>query len=158
MTGAVEDDVLGDACCLQPVLQGGACHLVLEVGEDFCIGFVSAVVKANEFKSLFADRVVHELLSLLHPYRDIHASVTVWLNLLPCQCLDVALSEASEAGEEECFLQHRFLAVGVGKLYEFRLREVFLLRWNGVYPVKEAIGILLDLVVAVGCVEHGTEG
>ena len=64
----------------------------------------------------------------------------------------------SKAGEEECFLQYWFLAVGVGKLYEFRLREVFLLRWNGVYPVKEAIGILLDLVVAVGCVEHGTEG
>ena len=26
MTGAMEGDVLGDACSLQPVLQGGACH------------------------------------------------------------------------------------------------------------------------------------
>ena len=108
-----------------------------------CIGFVFSVVEADEFKSLFADGVVHKLLSLLHTYRDIHASISVWLNLLPRQCLDVALSESSEAGEEERFLQHRFLAVGVGKLYEFRLREVFLLRWNGVNPVKEAIWILL---------------
>ena len=121
MTGAMEGDVLGDACCLQPVLQGGASHLVLEVWEDFCIGFVFSVIEANEFKSLFADRVIHKLLSLLHTYCNIHASISVWLNLLPCQCLDVALSESSEAGEEECFLQHRFFAVGVGKLYEFRL-------------------------------------
>ena len=32
---------------------------------------------------------------------------------------------------------------------------MFLLRWDGVYPVKEAIGVLLDLVVVVGCVEPG---
>ena len=37
------------------------------------------------------------------------------------QLLDVALSESSQAGEEERFLQHRFLAVGVGKIYEFML-------------------------------------
>ena len=121
MTGAVEGDVLGNTRCLQPVLQGGASHLVLEVWEDFCIGFVSSVIEANEFKSLFADRVVHKLLSLLHTHSDIHASIAVWLNLLPCQCLDVALSESSEAGEEKGFLQYRFLAVGVGKIYEFRL-------------------------------------
>ena len=35
---------------------------------------------------------------------------------------------------------------------------MFLLRRDGVYPVKETIGVLLDLVVAVGGVEHGTEG
>ena len=94
MLGTMERDVLGDARCLQPVLQCGASHLVLEVWEDFCIGFVFSVIEASEFKSLFADRVVHKLLSLLHPCRDIHASVTVWLNLLPCQCLDVTLSES----------------------------------------------------------------
>ena len=31
MTGAVEGDVLGDARCLQPVLQCRSCHFVLEV-------------------------------------------------------------------------------------------------------------------------------
>ena len=97
----MESYVLGDARCLQPVLQGGASHLVLEIREYFCIGFVFSVIEANEFKSLFADRVIHELLSLLHTYRDIHASISVWLNLLPCQCLDVALSESSQTGEEE---------------------------------------------------------
>lgn len=35
---------------------------------------------------------------------------------------------------------------------------MFLFRWDGVYPVKEAIWILLDLVVTVGRVENGTEG
>lgn len=58
MLETVERDVLGDARCLQPVLQCGASHLVLEVWEDFCIGFVFSVIEANEFKSLFADRVV----------------------------------------------------------------------------------------------------
>ena len=121
MAGAVECDVLGDACCLQPVLQGGASHLVLEVGEYFCIGVVFSVVEANKFKCLFADRIIHELLCLLHTYRDIHATITVWLNLLPCQCLDVTLPETSEAGEEKCSLQYWLLAVCVGKFYEFRL-------------------------------------
>ena len=121
MTGAVEGDVLGDARCLQPILQGGARHLVLKVREYFCIGVVFSIIEANEFKGLFADRVVHKLLSLLHTHSDIHASISVWLNLLPRQCLDVALSESSEAGEEECSLQYWFLAVGVGKPYEFRL-------------------------------------
>ena len=158
MTGAVEGDVLGDTSSLQPVLQGGARHLVLEVGEDFCIGFVSSVIEANEFKGLLADRVVHKLLSLLHTYSDIHTSISVWLNLLPCQRLDVALSESRQTREEEGFLQYRFLAVCIGKFYEFRLREVFLLRRDGVNPVKEAIGILLDFMVTVGCMEHGTEG
>ena len=154
----MEGDVLGDTCGFQPVLQGGASHLVLEIREYFCVGFVFSIIEANEFKGLFADWVIHELLSLLHPYSDIHASISVWLNLLPCQCLDVTLSESSETREEESLLQYWFLAVSIGKLYEFRLREVFLLRRDGVNPVKEAIGIFLDFVVAVGCVEHGTEG
>lgn len=121
VTGTVEGDMLGDARGFEPVLQGSACHLVLEVWEDFCIGFVFSVIEANEFKSLFADRVVHELLSLLHTHSDIHASISVWLNLLPCQCLDVTLSESSETREEESLLQYWFLAVSIGKLYEFRL-------------------------------------
>ena len=121
MTGAVEGDVLGDARCLQPVLQCRSCHFVLEVREYFCIGFVFSIIEANEFKSLFADRVVYELLSLLHTHSDIHASVTVWLNLFPSQRLDIALSESSQTGEEECLLQYWFLAVCIGKLYEFRL-------------------------------------
>ena len=105
MTGTMEGDMLGDARCLQPVLQGGSCHLVLEIREHLCIGFMFSIIEPNEFKSLFADRVIHELLSLLHPYSDIHASISVWLNLLPCQRLDVALSVSGEAGEEEGFLQ-----------------------------------------------------
>ena len=117
----VEGDMLGDARGFEPVLQGSACHFVLEVGEDFCVGFMFSIIEANEFKSLFADGVVHKLLNLLHTYRDIHASITVWLNHLPCQCLDIALPESRQTREEEGFLQYRFLAVGVGNIYELRL-------------------------------------
>ena len=35
---------------------------------------------------------------------------------------------------------------------------MFLLRWYRVYSVKEAIRILLDLVVTIGGVKYGTEG
>ena len=35
---------------------------------------------------------------------------------------------------------------------------MFLLRWYRVYSVKEAIRILLDLVVTIGGVEYCTEG
>ena len=35
---------------------------------------------------------------------------------------------------------------------------MFLLRWYRVYSVKEAIRILLDLVVTIGSVKYGTEG
>lgn len=35
---------------------------------------------------------------------------------------------------------------------------MFLLRWYRVYSVKEAIRILLNLVVTIGSVKYGTEG
>lgn len=35
---------------------------------------------------------------------------------------------------------------------------MFLLHWYRAYSVKEAIRILLDLVVTIGGVEYGTEG
>ena len=35
---------------------------------------------------------------------------------------------------------------------------MFLLRWYRVYSVKEAIWILLDLVVTIGGVKYGAEG
>ena len=35
---------------------------------------------------------------------------------------------------------------------------MFLLRWYRVYSVKEAIRILLDLVVTIGGVEYSAEG
>ena len=35
---------------------------------------------------------------------------------------------------------------------------MFLLRWYRVYPVKETIRILLDLVVTIGSVKYSAEG
>ena len=43
----MEGNVLGDTCGFQPVLQGGASHLVLEIREYFCIGFVFSIIETN---------------------------------------------------------------------------------------------------------------
>ena len=77
---------------------------------------------------------------------------------VPSQLLDVALAEACQTRKEERLLQYLRGAGGIGKVYKFLTRQVLFLRGNGVDMFQEAVGILLNLMLAVGGVEHGAEG
>ena len=99
VTGAMEGDVLGDACRSEPTPHGGLRQFILEVGKDkpFSAGLI-----VDEPQGLLADRVVDNLLGLLHAGGDVDASVhVVRLHLLPAQRLDVAFTQSSKTSEEE---------------------------------------------------------
>ena len=86
--------MLGDASLLQPVLQRSLGEAVVEADKDLVCRFavLIAIIKANQFQSHVADGVVHQFLRLLHAEGDVHATVTIGLNLVPSQLLDVALA------------------------------------------------------------------
>ena len=83
----MERDFLGDASGFQPVFQGCLGEFVREADKDLSYSSLT-----DKFQSLVANGIVHQLLGLLHTECDLHASVTVWLYVLPCELLDVALS------------------------------------------------------------------
>ena len=84
MTSAMERDLLGDASSFQPVLQGCLGEFVREASEDY-----ASSTFTNQFQRLVTDGIIHQFLGLLHSQGYIHASVTVWLYVLPCELLDV---------------------------------------------------------------------
>lgn len=96
----MERNLLSDASSFQPVLQGCLGEFVRKASEyDACSSL------ANQFQSLVTDGVVHQFLGLLHSKSYIHATIAVGLDVLPCELLDVALSQSSQTGKEESFLQ-----------------------------------------------------
>lgn len=112
----MERNLLGDASGFQPVLQGCLGKFVSETCEDdACSTFT------NQFKRLVTDGVVHQFLCLLHTECHVHASVTVWLYILPCELLDVALSQSRQTGKEEGCLQDGIFARRVRQPYKFIL-------------------------------------
>ena len=159
MTAAVVGYMLGDACLLQPVLQRSLGEAIIEADKDLVCRFavLIAIIKAYQFQSLIADGVVHQFLGLLHAECYVHATITVGLDLVPCQLLDVALAQTCQTRKEEGLLQHLRGTGGVGKVHKFLTRKMLLLRGDGVDALQEAIGILQNLVFAVGGMEHGTK-
>ena len=83
----VKSDILGYARILQPTPQRCLCHVVLKSGK-----YQPCSSLTDKFKSLVTYRVVHKVFGLLHADGDIHAAVTVWLYVLPCEVADVALA------------------------------------------------------------------
>ena len=133
---------------------------VIEADKDFVCRFavLIAIIIANQFQSLVADGVVHQFLRLLHAECDVHATVTVGLNLVPGQLLDVALAQACQTREEESLLQYFRGTWGVGEIDKLLTGKMLLLRGDGVDTLQEAVGILQDLALSVGSVEDGAEG
>src|SRR5574344_2310868 len=105
MAAAMERDFLSDASCFQPVLQWCLGKFVSETCEDDASSTLT-----NQFKCLVTDGVAHQFLGLLHTECHVHASVTVWLYVLPCKLLDVTLSQSRQTGKEEGGLQHTIFA------------------------------------------------
>ena len=152
--------MFGDASLLQPVLQRGLGEAIIEADKDLICRFavLIAIIKAYQFQSLVADGVVHQLLRLLHAEGDVHGAVAIRLDLVPGQLLDVALTEACQTREEEGLLQYLRGARGISKIDKLLTRQVLLFRGDGVDAFQESVGILDNLVLAVGRVEHGAEG
>lgn len=76
---------------------------------EYLVGRLTAfilVIEVYQIQSLVTDGIIDQLLSLLHTEGDVHASVTVRLNLLPGKLLDVALAESCQTREEKSPLQH----------------------------------------------------
>ena len=160
MAAAMIGYMLGNACLLQPVLQRGLGEAVIEADKNLVCRFavLIAIVKAYQFQSLIADGVVHQFLRLLHAECDVHTTITIGLDLVPSQVFDVAFAQASQTRKEEGLLQHRRGTWCVGQIDKFLTRQVLLFRGNGVDALQKAVGILHNLVLAVGGMEHGTEG
>lgn len=160
MAARMVGDVLGDAGIPQPFLQRCLGQTVVKALEHLVrrLPPLVIVIETYQVQRLIADGVVDQLLSLLHTEGDVHAAIAVWLDPVPCQLLDVALPESCQTGEEEGLPQHFRSARSVGKPYQFLPRQVFLLRWYGVYAVKEPVGVLHNPVLPVSSVEDGTEG
>ena len=55
----------------------------------------------KKFKGFLADRVVYNLLCLLHTGGNIHPAIGIGLDLLPCELCDVAFSYSCEASEKK---------------------------------------------------------
>ena len=108
------------------------------------------VVEANQLQSLVTHRIVHNLLGLLHSHADVHSAVAVGLYAVPRQCLDIALSESREARKKERLFKFRLVARSASQPHEFGLRQMLLLGGNTVDFLQKTVGILLNLVLAVG--------
>ena len=139
MAAAMIGYMLGDASLLQPVLQRGLGEAVIEADKDLVsrLAVLIFIIEPYQFQSLVADRIVHQFLGLLHTKRDVHATVTVGLNLVPCQLLDVALAEASQTRKEEGLLQHRRGTWCVGQIDKFLTRQ--LLRNLDILPLSHRL-------------------
>lgn len=153
MSATMERDFLGDASGFQPVLQGCLGKFVTETCEDDASTSLS-----NQLQCLVTDGVVHQFLCFLHTECHVHASVTVWLYVLPCELFDVALSQSRQTSKEESGLQDGIFARRVRQPYKLVLGQVLLFSWDCVNAFQKAIGILHDLVFPIGCMEYGTEG
>ena len=116
MSSTMKRNLLGDASGFQPVLQGCLGKFVSETCEDNASSTLT-----NQFQRLVTDGVVHQFLCLLHTECHVHASVTVWLYVLPCKLLDVTLSQSRQTGKEEGGLQHTIFARRVCQPYKFIL-------------------------------------
>ena len=149
----MERDFLGDASGFQPVLQGSLGKFVSETCEDDASTSLS-----NQLQCLVTNGVVHQFLGLLHTECHIHASVTVWLYVLPCELLDVTLSQSRQTGKEKGCLQDGIFARRVRQPYKLILGQVLFFRWNSINTFQKAVWILHDHVFPVGCMEYGTEG
>ena len=156
----MKGDMLGYTCCLYPVLQRCLEHAVFQSREHLVsrLAVLIFVIEAYEFKCLLADWVIDELLGLLHTDGDVHASVAVWLYLLPGKFHDIALAESCETCEQERLLQFGFLTLGLCQFHMFWLCEMFLFGGDGINLLQIAVRILQNLVVTIGGVKHGTEG
>ena len=156
MAATVISYMLGDASFLQPVLQRSLSETVIEADKDFVCRFavLIAIIIAYQLQSLVTDGVVHQFLRLLHAEGDVHGAVAIRLDLVPSQLFDVALAESRQTRKEESLLQHLRGTGGVGKIDKFLTRQVLFLRGDGVDALQEAIGILHNLVLAVGSMEH----
>ena len=121
MAATVVGYMLGDARLIQPVLQRGLGETVVEADEDLVgrLAALIAVVEAYQLQGLVADGVVHQFLRLLHSERDVHAAVTVGLNLIPRQLLDVALAQARQTRKKEGLFQHLRGARCIGEVDKF---------------------------------------
>ena len=159
MSSAMIGYMLCDASLLQPVLQRGLGEAVVEADKDLVCRFsvLIAIIVAYQLQSLIADGVVHQFLRLLHTECDVYATVTVRLDLVPGQLLDVALAQTCQTRKEEGLLQHLRGTGGIGKVHKFLTRKMLLLRGDGVDALQKAVGILHNLVLAVGGMEHGAE-
>ena len=149
----MERDFLGDAGGFQPVLQWRLCHLVRKADED---GACSSL--ADQFQSLVTYGIVYQFLCFLHTKGNIHTSIAVWLYVLPCELLDVALSQTCQTSKEKSGFQNRILAWGVRQPDKLILGQVLFLCGDGVYALQEAVGVLHNLVFPVGSMKYGTEG
>ena len=112
MSSDMVADALGYSTCIKPLLQRFLCHVVLETSKHFVswLTFRILIIKTNEFKCFLADRILYKLLSLLHTDSDKHASVTIRLKLVPCECHDVTLAKSCKARKEKGNLQYLKLA------------------------------------------------
>ena len=119
----MEGDMLGYTSSLYPILQRCLEHTVLQSWEYLVsrLTVLILVIEAYEFKCLLADRVVDELLGLLHTDGNIHTSVAVWLNLFPGKSHDITFAESCETCEQERLLQFGFLTLRLCQFHKFRL-------------------------------------
>ena len=160
MAATVIGYMLGNASLLQPVLQRGLGEAVIEADKDLVsrLAVLIFIIEPYQFQSLAADRIVHQFLGLLHTKRDVHATVTVGLNLVPCQLLDVAFAQACQTREEESLFQDLRRTWCIGEIDKLLTRKMLLLRGDSVDTLQESVGILHNLVLSVGGMEYGAEG
>ena len=130
-------DFLGDASGFQPVLLGCLGEFVGKADKDLTCSSLT-----NQFQCLVTDGIVHEFLGFLHTKRDIHATVTIGLYVLPCQLLDVALSQTSQTSKEESGFQDGILAWGVRQPDKFILGQMLFFRRDGVNALQEPVLII----------------
>ena len=118
MAATVVGYMLGDARLIQPVLQRSLGEAVVEADENLVgrLTVLIAVIEAYQLQGLIADGVVHQLLRLLHTERDVHAAVTVGLDLIPGQLFDVTLAKPCQTRKEEGFLQYLRGAGRIGEV------------------------------------------
>ena len=118
-------DMLGYPSVFQPVFQRCLCHGVFEIREHLAT-FLWRI--SYQLQGFFTDRIMHDVLCLLHSSGDIHhAIVAVWLYFFPSELLDVALSQCRWAREQEGSLQGRSRAWCGCQADNLVLRKMFLI-------------------------------
>ena len=130
MPGAVKGYLLGNACRQEPAFQRSLQHLVLEPVKDKPLAPFS-----EQSVCFITDRVVYNLLRLLHTGGHEHLAVGVRLYLLPSELPDVAFPQSGQAGEKKSPFQDIFLARGFGKPYQFLLAQMLPHGGNALYAV-----------------------
>ena len=89
---------LGDTRCLQPVFQRSLSEAVVEAHKDLVrrLTVLVLVMVAYQFQCLFTYWIIYQLLGLPHSQSNVHAAITIWLYLIPCQLLDITLSQSCQ--------------------------------------------------------------